>query len=124
MLKSMAEWRGKDDVPRARFALLIAMRAACPTPEELKLIEDTASRNNCVALALVGPGSEALHDYADEIAEENGHTSLITTWHHDESPEDVAAYFLHVPGTAPELLIAIAEEGDAVRKELVHAVQG
>lgn len=73
--------------------------------------------NGCEYFVCFGPGSEALHDRIDELSLErldDAHTlDATTTWHDDETPDDVAEFFFNVAGSKKSaLLVAVLEAHD------------
>jgi hypothetical protein len=123
MFGSIHELFDEMDPYFAPFAMLVSIEGDAPSNEHLRAIEAVTASTNCLELSFVGAGSEELHDYADRMAEENGRTDLITTWHEDESIDDVAHYFLYVAGGAPELLLAIVDDDSPVRQAIEIAVE-
>ena len=62
----------------------------------------------CEAIACYGPESEALHDTVDSVVEaelDPEIRSVVTTWHDDETPAEVAEYFVMVAGRDPGTLL-------------------
>jgi len=53
----------------------------------------------------VGPAAELLHDALDDIIENDGALSVVTTWHTDE--KDACEYFLFAAGGAVKSLVAL-----------------
>ena len=73
---------------------------------------------DCDYFVCFGRNSERLHDEVDALAEREAGESkcaVVTTWHVDETPDDVAEFFINVAGARDtSLLVGIvgAEDGE------------
>jgi hypothetical protein len=70
----------------------------------------------CDYFVCFGPASEGLHDHIDELIADrpsSNDSTVMTTWHDDETAADVAEFFFNVAGVKENsLLIAVMEESD------------
>ncbi|MEM9152031.1 MAG: hypothetical protein AAGB19_16465 [Cyanobacteria bacterium P01_F01_bin.3] len=70
---------------------------------DLSCLVASAVSKGCRNFTCIGPDSESLHDAIDDVlfsAEiEEG---VITTWHADDSVEDISNYFVNIAGECKE----------------------
>jgi len=109
--------------PSAPFAVLLAAGPSSPTPNDRSLI-DLVAVPSCREMCFAGVAAEALHDLADEVVEARGLLDIVTTWLENESPAEVAHYFVRIAGGLPTVLLAAADHEPALSTALESATEG
>jgi hypothetical protein len=109
--------------PSAPFAVLLAAGPSSPTPADRRLV-DLLAVPNCREMCFAGVAAEALHDLADDVVEARGLLDLVTTWLRNESPPEVAHYFVRIAGGLPTVLVAAADHEPALPTALEGATKG
>ncbi len=105
------------------FALLLATGADSPTLPERRVVEALA-QSSCREMCFAGVAAEPLHNVADDVVEERGLLDIVTSWLTDETPEEVALYFVECAGSVPAVLVAAVEHDRALNTALERAVSG
>ena len=89
-------------IPRTRyFATLIAWDSQAASTEELFQVARVLLDAGCVYFCCWGPGCERLHDAIDEeysvdgVTVDHDESTIMTTWHSDETAEEAAWFLLH-----------------------------
>jgi hypothetical protein len=65
-------------------------------------------RMGCAEICCVGPNAEAVHDRVDEVVEDAGALSVVTTWHVDM--REGCTYFVSAAAGRPRWLLAVVGE--------------
>jgi len=65
-----------------------------------------------------------VYDLADDVVEARGLLDLVTTWLKNESPAEVAHYFVRIAGGLPTVLVAAADHEPALPTALEGATKG
>jgi hypothetical protein len=107
--------------PATPFALLLASGADSPTPPERRVIEALA-QSSCREMCFAGVAAEPLHDVADDVVEERGLSHIVTSSLTDETPEEVAFYFVECAGSVPALLVSAVDHDRALSTALEMVV--
>ena len=87
------------------------------------LIVKRLLESGCKYFVCAGTYAENLHDLVDEIIISQGKEMIVTTYHEDESPEDVANFFVNATDISNKKnggLVAILDDavlGDKLIKE-------
>lgn len=105
-----------DDIakgPRYRTSLVLVVESAQDFDRRL-LVSGLASRlalNGVELFALVGKESEQAHDALDWVLEEAGAEHVLTSWHDEDDPEDVASFVVGSSRASGLVrLLAVADE--------------
>jgi hypothetical protein len=95
-------------------ALLTAHDAAEDSPELEQGIRSLLE-NGCEYFVCVGVASEALHDRIDDLIVESATAAaraVMTTWHSDETPAEVAEFFFNIAAAKERTLLIVAVEAN------------
>lgn len=108
------------------------VRAAVSAPFAalVPAVEDTDASNavvlaadlvhmGCAEICCVGARAEVVHDMVDEVVEDAGALSVVTTWHQDMN--EGCEYFIFTAGGRPRWLLA-AVEGRAELTTLLRSM--
>lgn len=84
----------------------------------------------CKSFVCVGKYSESLHDFIDEVIVEltldnnDNNDVFLTTWHDDQSNDEVIDFFLHTPNWSDGLKLAMFDNDNpadqGLKKVLIH----
>jgi len=98
---SISEAQKTATMPQPYFSCTIFLHRSRWAKQDLQKFLGHLLKHGCVYLAFHGDGCEAAHDLADELSLEMAgeelpreETAVLTTWHEDESEEDVVAHSL------------------------------
>ena len=104
--------------PAQEFAALAPAWTAADILEAKNNFARLIAFGSCLEICCVGPRSEELHDALDEIIEDCGQLSVVTTSQND--PTEGCDYFLRLSGGRPKLLVTFA----SANPELVQTLVG
>ncbi len=95
-----------------RAALSLPFAAMVPAVEDsdtrnAALLATDLVRMGCAEICCVGPRAEIVHDLVDEVVEDAGALSVVTTWHRDLN--EGCEYFLFTAGKRPHWVLAAVE---------------
>lgn len=116
--------------PKQRTAVVLSVRSAGEL-NQLFLASGLAvslAENGVELFALVGAESEQAHDALDWVIEEIGAEDVITTWHDQDDPDDIASFVVSSSRASGLTRIVVAldestEYGARLRDAISNAVQ-
>jgi hypothetical protein len=121
-LDSLDQWPATLDAVVPPFGLLVACDATFVPSSEISTVAEMALASGAAYLVSWGPDCERIHDVFDETYELMKHESpdlphVMTTWHADESLDEVLWYFVDVaqpfePNTTSDWLAVSVERSD------------
>jgi hypothetical protein len=98
---SISEAQKQATMLRPYFSCTVFFHQSNWGKQDLQRFIGHLLKHGCVYLAFHGDGCEAAHDLADELSLKmageklpSEDTAVLTTWHEDESEEDVIAHSL------------------------------
>lgn len=111
----LAQHRGRP------VAALLTWHKAEADPAELAPIVSLLLDSQCEYFVCSGSASEALHDWIDDVVASRASSFagnvVVTTWHDDETADEVARFFFEVAGAKEgSLLVAVLDSSDAETK--------
>jgi hypothetical protein len=107
------QWPSDLRIPSKYFRLLVAGDATDVATEQLSRFAEESLKRGMVYCCAWGPGCERVHDIIDGVlvvSETEGHPlstpiiqddTVMTTWHDDETLEDVVEFFIWSSCPAP-----------------------
>jgi hypothetical protein len=84
--------------------------------DDAALLAANLARIGCAEICCVGPRAEVVHDRVDDVVEDVGASSVVTTWHLDSS--EGCEYFLFTAAGRPSWLLAAVEGREELTKLL------
>jgi hypothetical protein len=121
-IENRTDWKSTfHGKPCPKVALLILWQRPDFQPDTMGDLIKNLIDGGCRYFICAGKDSEFLHNYVDNIYLESSideSDDFLTTWHDDETNEDIADFFINSKNVKNSLLVAFFDESNKEDKDL------